>query len=70
MITSRTRTIREWVRLRQSAPCAKCNTPMRWMGFDVRDHGATFFHYKCEKCGRMGTKMLSGLGEIATHARS
>ena len=56
--------------MRQSAPRAKCNAPMRWMGFDVRDHGATFFHYKCEKCGRMGTKMLSGLGEIATHARS
>ncbi len=56
MITSRTRTIREWVRLRQSAPCAKCNTPMRWMGFDVRNHGAAFFHYRCEKCGRMGTK--------------
>ena len=69
MTTSRTGTIREWVRLRPSAPCAKCNIPMRWMGFDVRDHGATFLHYKCEKCGRMGTKMLSGPGEIATHVR-
>ena len=55
MTTSRTG-IRECVRMRQSAPRAKCNAPMRWMGFDVRDHGATFFHYKCEKCGRMGTK--------------
>ena len=69
MTTSRTG-IRECVRMRQSAPRAKCNAPIRWMGFDVRDHGATFFHYKCEKCGRMGTKMLSGLREIATHARS
>src|SRR5256712_8047043 len=40
MTTSRTRTIREWVRLRQSAPCAKCNPPIRWMGFDVRNHGS------------------------------
>jgi len=61
MTTSRTGTIREWVRLRQSAPCAKCNTPMRWMGFDVRNHGVS-------SAGWMGATSLRTCVGLITEA--
>jgi len=28
------------------------------IGFDLKDHGKTVFHYKCDKCGRTHVKTL------------
>jgi hypothetical protein len=29
------------------------------MGFDMKEHGETEFHYTCERCGHVRTRTLS-----------
>lgn len=55
-------TIRGRVPRRRSTLCASCALPMLRIGFDVKDHGKTVFHYKCQKCGQTRMKTLKSDG--------
>ncbi len=39
--------------------CPKCATRMSRTGFDMKEHGATEFHYMCERCGHTRTRTLN-----------
>ena len=46
------------LKMRRTVRCPNCRGAMRRTGFDRKGYGETVFHYKCPKCGQVGTKTV------------